>query len=84
MLYGAVIMGCLTAAGFFLRFWRRSRDRFFGFLGLAFVLLAINWLVLVIIGEPNRFNPAAYLTRLTAFVVIIVAIVDKNRPFRSH
>lgn len=84
MLYGAVIMGCLTAAVFFLRFWRRSGDRFFGFLGLAFVLLAINWLVLVIIGEPNRFNPAAYLTRLTAFVVIIVAVVDKNRPFRSY
>ena len=84
MLYGAVIMGCLTVAVFFLRFWRHSRDRFFGFLGLAFVLLAINWLVLVIIGEPNRFNPAAYLTRLTAFVVIIVAVVDKNRPFRSY
>ncbi|HEU0252168.1 MAG TPA: hypothetical protein VFR12_03985 [Pyrinomonadaceae bacterium] len=44
----------------------------------------ISWIVLIIIGEPNRFNPAAYLTRLTAFVVIIVTIVDKNRPSRSY
>lgn len=63
---------------------RRSSDRFFGFWGLAFMLLGISWIVLIIIGEPNRFNPAAYLTRLTAFVVIIVAIVDKNRPSRSY
>ena len=62
---------------------RRSSDRFFGFWGLAFMLLGISWIVLIIIGEPNRMHPAAYLTRLTAFVVIIVAIVDKNRPSRS-
>ena len=83
-IYGAVIMGCLTAAAFFVNFWRRSRDRFFGFFALAFLLLAISWLVLVIMGEPNRFNPAVYLSRLTAFIVIIIAALDKNRPLRSQ
>lgn len=83
-IYGAVIMGCLIAAVFFMNFWRRSRDRFFVFFALAFLLLAINWLVIVIRGEPSRFYPAAYVTRLTAFVVIIIAALDKNRPFRTH
>ena len=83
-IYCAVIMGGLTAAVFFVNFWRRSRDRFFGFLGLAFLLLAISWLMVVIMGEPNRFNPSVYLSRLTAFVVIIIAALDKNRPFRAN
>jgi Ca2+/Na+ antiporter len=83
-IYGAVIMGCLTASVFFLSFWRKSRDRFFGFFALAFLLLSVSWWVLVIMGELNRFNPAVYVTRLAAFVVIIIAVLDKNRPFRTH
>jgi len=83
-IYGAVIMGCLTVAGFFVGFWRRSRDRFFGFFALAFLLLGLNWLVLMVMGEPYRFNPVVYLTRLIAFLVIVIAVVDKNRPSRSR
>ena len=45
---------------------RRSSDRFFGF--CAGVHAAGDQLVVLsIIGEPNRFNPAAYLTRLTDY-----------------
>lgn len=83
-IYGAVIMGCLTTAGFFLGFWRRSRDRFFSFFALAFLLLGLSWLVLMVMGEAYRFNPVIYLSRLTAFLVIIIAVMDKNRPSGSN
>ena len=79
IIYGAVIMASLAAALFFLNFWYRMRDRFFLFFALAFVLLALNWLILVIFGEASDGRSYGYLTRLIAFLVIIGAVIDKNR-----
>ena len=36
---GALVMGCFVAALFFARYWRLSRDRFYGFFTAAMVLL---------------------------------------------
>ena len=41
-LSGAVTLGFLVAAGFFLRFWRKTADRLFLALAAAFVLFALN------------------------------------------
>ena len=41
-LSGAVTMGFVVAAIFFLRFWRRTSDRLFLSFALAFALLALN------------------------------------------
>lgn len=79
LLYGATIMGSLVIALFFLNFWRRVRDRFFLFFAFAFLLLAVNWLVLVVAGEASDARSYGYLTRLMAFLLIIVAVVDKNK-----
>lgn len=79
-IYGAVIMGCLIASLFFVGFWRRSRDRFFVIFAIAFLLLGISWFVLILTGTKNEFNPPVYLTRLFAFLLIIVAVIYKNRP----
>jgi hypothetical protein len=78
-LAGAVTLGYLVAAGFFLSFWRKTRDRFFLAFGAAFLLFALNQLlgaVLVVIVEPNSL---IYLLRVLGFAIIIAAIVDKNR-----
>jgi peptidoglycan/LPS O-acetylase OafA/YrhL len=84
LVYGAVIMGSLVIAFFFLRSWRRLRDRFFLFFSLAFLLLALNWLILVLAGEASDIRSYGYLTRLLGFAFIIIAVVDKNRSTRKN
>ncbi len=84
LIYGGVIMGSLVSALFFLSFWRRLRDRFFLFFSLAFLLLALNWLILVLAGEASDIRSYGYLTRLLGFVFIIIAVVDKNRGSRKQ
>jgi hypothetical protein len=77
-LLGLIVMGCLVAGLFFLRFWRKTRDRLFAVFAAAFWLLALNWtLVVLVSGEEVR--PALYAIRLLAFVLILLGIADKNR-----
>lgn len=77
-LSGAVTFGYLLGALFFVRFWRRSADRLFLWFAIAFGLLALNQCLafaLDVISEPYSF---VYGIRVFAFVLIIIAIVDKN------
>jgi len=77
-LSGAVTLGYLVAAGFFLRFWRKTADRFFLAFGAAFVLFALNQFlaaVLAVVSEPASL---IYALRVLGFILIIAAIVDKN------
>ena len=78
-LSGVAAAGSLGVSLFFLRLWRASRDRFFAFFGVAFSVLALNWLALVLAAPASEHLHYFYLIRLAAFLLIIVAIVDKNR-----
>ncbi len=78
-LSGALCMASLTIALFFVSFWRRTRDRFFLAFSGAFFLLMVERLILFAIGPSHEFAPYVYIVRLVAFVLIIAAIVDKNR-----
>ena len=69
-----------TVGLFFLRFWRDTGDRLFLFFGVAYWLLASSWLVLAIFDPTDETRPYVYLIRLVAFCLIIVAMIDKNRP----
>jgi hypothetical protein len=74
---GMLMMGYVTAAFFFLRFWQRTRDQLFGAFALAFILLALQRALLA--GHAGHEGPVwLYLIRLSAFVVILLAIVGKN------
>jgi len=72
---GALMMGYCVAAMFFMRFWRLTHDRLFVCFAAAFTLLAVQRLVLIVWSESDLI----YLVRLCAFVIILAAIVDKNR-----
>jgi hypothetical protein len=74
-LSGLITMMYIVIATFFLRFWRDSRDRLFFFFSGAFAILAVQRLLLMLFPALE----ALYLLRLLAFVLIIAAIVDKNR-----
>ena len=75
---GAIMMGFLVGAGFFLRYWRESRDRLFALFAVAFAMLAANRLLLVLLHESRETNLLPYTVRLAAFLTILVAVVDKN------
>lgn len=64
---------------YFLRLGHETRDRFFALFGAAFWLLAVNWGVLVWGAPASEHRHYFYLFRLAAFLLIILAIVDKNR-----
>jgi hypothetical protein len=88
-LWGACTMGGFVAAVFFFRFYRGTKDSFFLMFGLAFLMLAVDRVAIAFIagrsGEESQF---VYLLRLAAFVLIVVAIISKNRrsrpPKSSH
>jgi hypothetical protein len=77
-LNGAITFGFLIAALFFARFWRRTEDGLFLAFAAAFALLGLNQALLTLSGIPVEERSPLYLLRLTAFLLIIVAIVRKN------
>ena len=81
-LLGLLVMACASAGLFFLRFWRRTRDGLFLTFALAFWLMGLNWLLLAIV-EKDEVRTALYLIRLVAFVLILLAILQKNRAASS-
>ncbi|MFL5351509.1 DUF5985 family protein [Archangium sp.] len=75
---------CLVAGLFFLRFWRKTHDRFFGFFAASFFLMALHRVVMLLLKNmESEHLLGPYLIRLLSFVLILVAIVDKNRPPRK-
>lgn len=77
--YGAVMMGFLVIATFFLRSWRRTNDRLFGWFALSFFLMALERFLILITDAQETSTPWVYLLRLAAFALIALAIIDKNR-----
>jgi hypothetical protein len=83
-LAGAVTLGYLVAAGFFLSFWRKTADRLFLAFAAAFTLFALNQLLVaafLVVIEPNSL---VYALRVLGFLIIIAAIVDKNVRGRAR
>jgi hypothetical protein len=78
-LSGAVAFGFLVCGLFFLRFWRRTRDELFVAFALAFALLGMVQGVLALANIPTEERGSIYLFRLLAFLIILLAIIRKNR-----
>jgi MFS family permease len=78
-LQGICAAGAWAAGLFFLHFWYENRDRLFAFFGIAFWLMAASWALLGLISPTEETRPYVYGLRLVAFLLIIVAMVDKNR-----
>ncbi len=75
---GAIALGAVVVALFFLRFWRETRDRLFGFFALAFFALAVNRLAIAIVGLTSEVPAYLYVIRLLAYLLILYAMVEKN------
>lgn len=75
---GAIVLACAVAGLFFLRFWRKTRDRLFLIFAIAFWTLGANWLALAFTNQ-DEVRTILYIVRLLAFLLILVGIIDKNR-----
>lgn len=82
-LFGAIMIGSLAVALFFLKFYRKTEDRFFAYFSAAFAMFSVErWFFLLIDGKDGVYNETltyVYIIRLVAFLLIIAAILEKNR-----
>lgn len=78
-LSGMLMMGCFVVAAFFMRFYWRTSDRFFVLFAVAFAVLGLERLGLAIRNLPEEPLAGMYFVRLAAFLLIMLAIIDKNR-----
>jgi hypothetical protein len=77
--YGVIAALCWVVGLYFLGFWKKTRDRFFGYFAAAFWLLGLGRLAMAVLGETNEAHRSIYLLRLVAYAVFLVAIIEKNR-----
>jgi uncharacterized protein DUF5985 len=76
---GATMAAALVIALIFLRYWRQTHDRLFLGFALGFAVFATSRLILAFLDEDDEGRIFVYGLRLVAFLLILAAIVDKNR-----
>ena len=81
---GCIFIASLCAGLVFLRFWRRTGDRFFAMFALSFWLLGLERVILALIQPVDETRTFVHLIRLVAFGLIVLAIADKNRAARGR
>jgi hypothetical protein len=78
-LLGIIVTASLTAGGYFLKFWRRTGDQLFLAFAAAFIIEGLNRIGFLFVELPNEGSPIIYTVRFLAFMLILIAIVRKNR-----
>jgi hypothetical protein len=79
-LSGAMMLACLAIGLYFLKFWRRTGDRFFLLFALGFFVLGLNRIAILMLTELQEATATVfYIVRLCAYVLLLIAIIDKNR-----
>ena len=77
-------MAHVTIGLFFLSFWVKTKDRLFVMFCWAFWLMGLERLVSSLWVNDFELRPLVYVLRLLAFVLILIAIFDKNRAANSN
>lgn len=78
ILGGALAMASAILALFFLRFWKNTHDVFFVYFTAAFALEALSW-ILFLDHQQRANDPIIYSIRLVAYLLILIAIIGKNK-----
>lgn len=79
-LSGAAAMGAWIGGLYFLKFWSRTKERLFLLFAVAFWIMSMERIILLFMKDSSREDYSnVYLIRLAAFVVILYAIVIKNK-----
>jgi hypothetical protein len=80
-LHGGSAAVFLVTGLVFVRYWKNQRERLFGFFACAFWCFAAGFMVRIATGT-HEHGAYVFLPRLLGFLLIIVAILDKNRRAR--
>ena len=87
-----ICMASFAAAGlFFFKFWKASRDVFYLHFALACVLFSFERVVLLFVADAQTSIRTlqseraswVYLIRLIGFLVILYAVIGKNRRTKA-
>lgn len=81
---GVLFASYAVAGLFFCRFWRRTRESLFAWFAAAFWLMAVERLIMFFANTSEDQYALVHLIRLSAFLMIIVAIANKNRTRRPR
>lgn len=76
---GAFMITLFYVGVYFMRFWRQTKDPFFGYFTAAFWLLAAERIPLLLMSPILEGKSIIFVFRLLAFSLILIAIVQKNR-----
>ena len=87
MLFDGFILGfvattSLVASMFFLRFWHRTRDFLFIAFSIAFFFQGVTSTASVFLSQPNGVRTWLYIGQLCTYLLILAAILRKNRRAR--
>ena len=77
--WGATAMASWAVGLIFFRSWRQTRDRLFALFGAAFWVLCAHWIALAMVEPATETRYYFYVIRLLAFILVLAAILDKNR-----
>jgi hypothetical protein len=78
-LLGMIVMASLVAGGYFMKFWRQTRDPLFLGFSAAFFIEGLNRTCFLFVPNPESGNVLIYSVRLLSYLLILVAIAYKNR-----
>lgn len=78
-LLGIIVTGSLAASAFFFKFWRQTHDKLFLGFCAAFGIEGVNRVAFLFVEQPDEGNPIIYTVRLFSYLLILAAIVNKNR-----
>ena len=78
-LLGVIVTCSFVAAGFFARFWFATRDFLFLGFAAAFAVEGLNRIAFLFLDKPNIGDEVLYVVRLLSYLLILAAIVNKNR-----
>lgn len=76
---GVAFAGFVAVSVWFVRMWLGSRDRLLLAFAVAFGIFAVNRLLLAATEREDEAQTLIYLLRATGFVVIIAAVLERNR-----
>jgi hypothetical protein len=82
VLEGGIAVMSLFVGLFFFRFWRHTRDRFFIYFAGAFWIEGASRVILAAVPHASETEPVFYVIRLISYLLIILAIWQKNRAQR--
>jgi hypothetical protein len=78
-LLGIIVAASLTAAAYFFKFWRQTRDVLFLCFSASFFIEGLNRAAFLALDRPSEGDTVLYVVRLFSYALIVVAIVSKNR-----